>query len=822
VILRTRLPPRCPAILPGAMATCLVTGGAGFLGSHLCDELLRRGHRVICVDNLETGSLANIEHIRVPEFVHYNVDIIDPYFVDEPVDFVYHLASPASPIDYLRLPLHTLKVGSYGTHHTLGLAKLKRARFLIASTSEVYGDPDVHPQPETYWGNVNPIGPRGVYDEAKRYAEALTMAYHRQQGVDTAIVRIFNSILADEQVLFDDGRELRRERVSDLAAWLAPRAVAAGYVPKRAPQSVGLLDAGFSPAMEYPLDLVQVPALAPGGSVVSAQAASLIAHPTDERCYEITTRYGRSIRVTGHHSVFTEGADGEPVARPVEDLEVGDPVAIARRIEVPERDREWVSMLDVWRTAEADPFDLCVEAPGLGERVWERRFDVFGYLAGRRRNKGPNWRNGAWTKIIRMRRSDRVPLTVFRRLGLDEFPTGTVVRMRTQGRSVSMPARIRVTDDLLWLLGLYVAEGHTHESPGNAFVTLSCDETTLERATAIVERDLGLHVVAARASDSRAASVFVHSRLLVLLFEFLGLGENRKRIPGWILGLPLSRLKWFVEGYRQGDGVHSGKTFEAGIRHAFTTVHAELKDDLVVAFARFGLVPSVGRYETTFKQKTGERRYPFWALTLSNVRPWSPLEWDERVEQRLNARVHGDIVWAAIREIREVPATALVYDFSVPEFESFWAGTGVLAHNTYGSRMRPNDGRAIPTFLRQSLQDRPLTVFGDGSQTRSFCFVDDEIRGIIALAESGHHEPVNIGNPEEYTLLELAQTVIDVTKSRSEIVHEALPIDDPQVRQPDITLAREILGWEPTVGLREGLQRTIDAAGPQALIGALR
>src|SRR4051795_13061983 len=175
------------------MSTCLVTGGAGFLGSHLCDELLRRGHRVICVDNFETGSLANIEHIRVPGFVHVHADIIDPFFIDEPVDFVYHFASPASPIDYLRLPLQTLKVGSYGTHHALGLAKLHRARFLTASTSEVYGDPQVHPQPETYWGHVNPIGPRGVYDEAKRYAEALTMAYHRQQGVDTAIVRIFNT-----------------------------------------------------------------------------------------------------------------------------------------------------------------------------------------------------------------------------------------------------------------------------------------------------------------------------------------------------------------------------------------------------------------------------------------------------------------------------------------------------------------------------------------------------------------------------------------------------------------------------------------------------
>jgi dTDP-glucose 4,6-dehydratase len=312
------------------MSTCLVTGGAGFLGSHLCDELLRRGHRVICVDNLETGTLANIEHIRAPNFVHINVDITAPYFVEEPIDFVYHLASPASPIDYLRLPLHTLKVGSQGTHHSLGVAKFKRARFLLASTSEVYGDPQVHPQPESYWGHVNPIGPRGVYDEAKRYAEALTMAYHRQQGVDTAIVRIFN---------------------------------------------------------------------------------------------------------------------------------------------------------------------------------------------------------------------------------------------------------------------------------------------------------------------------------------------------------------------------------------------------------------------------------------------------------------------------------------------------------TYGPRMRPRDGRAIPTFLRQALTDRPITVFGDGSQTRSFCYVSDEIDGLIRLAESGIHQPVNIGNPNEFTLLELAQTVVEVTQSKSEIVFEALPTDDPQVRQPDISLARELLGWEPEVTLRDGLRRTIEQAGVELLVG---
>jgi dTDP-glucose 4,6-dehydratase len=175
------------------MPTSLVTGGAGFLGSHLCDHLLAQGERVICVDNLETGSLHNIEHIRSDAFVFVNHDMTEHLEIDEPLDVVYHLAALASPIDYMRQPLHSLKVGSYGTHNALGLAKFKRARFLISSTSEVYGDPLVHPQPESYWGNVNPIGPRGVYDEAKRYAEALTMAYHNQQGVDTVIARIFNT-----------------------------------------------------------------------------------------------------------------------------------------------------------------------------------------------------------------------------------------------------------------------------------------------------------------------------------------------------------------------------------------------------------------------------------------------------------------------------------------------------------------------------------------------------------------------------------------------------------------------------------------------------
>jgi dTDP-glucose 4,6-dehydratase len=311
------------------MPTSVVTGGAGFLGSHLCDYLLEQGHRVICVDNLETGSLENIAHARGDTFSFVYQNVIDPIHIDEDVDFVFHLAALASPVDYLRAPLASLKVGSYGTHHALGLAKWKRARFLISSTSEVYGDPQVHPQPETYWGNVNPIGPRGVYDEAKRYSEAMAMAYHRQQGVDTAIARIFN---------------------------------------------------------------------------------------------------------------------------------------------------------------------------------------------------------------------------------------------------------------------------------------------------------------------------------------------------------------------------------------------------------------------------------------------------------------------------------------------------------TYGPRMRPNDGRAVPTFVRQALEGKPLTVFGDGTQTRSFCYVDDLIRGLVTLAESPEHLPVNLGNPNEFTMNELAETVLRVTGSKSEVVHEALPVDDPQVRQPDITRARQLLGWEPEIQLEDGLRRMLETLGREPLV----
>ncbi len=182
----------------------LVTGGAGFLGSHLCDLLLARGDGVLCVDNMVTGNAQNIAHIKTDRFSYMRHDVTKPLYLEGKIDFIFHLASPASPVDYMELPIQTLKVGALGTHNMLGLAKEKGARFLLASTSEVYGDPLVNPQSEEYWGNVNPVGPRGVYDEAKRFAEAITMAYYRYHNIDTRIVRIFNTY--GPRMRLNDGR----------------------------------------------------------------------------------------------------------------------------------------------------------------------------------------------------------------------------------------------------------------------------------------------------------------------------------------------------------------------------------------------------------------------------------------------------------------------------------------------------------------------------------------------------------------------------------------------------------------------------------------
>jgi UDP-glucuronate decarboxylase len=760
----------------------LITGGAGFLGSHLCRRLLAEGWDVVCMDNFLTGRPDNVADLIGEGFHLLNVNVTEFIHVPGPLDAVLHFASPASPIDYLKYPIQTLKVGALGTHHALGLAKDKRARFLLASTSEVYGDPQVHPQPETYWGHVNPIGPRGVYDEAKRYAEALAMAYHRSHDVPVGIARIFNSILADEQVVYDDGQELRREPVEDLARRLKGRPLPSDF---------------------------RVPAFDRDGRMRAADSSALIAHPTNARCYEVRTTYGRSIRVTGDHSLFVEGPDGRPEARPVDDLRVGQRVAVASKLEVPERDRQHVSVLDAWDAAGMDPWKLIVRAPQLQQVVWERRQEVLAAIMRHHPSDAPHKRRMLWGEVLNHHRRGQLPLGVLRALAIP-IPAGARVRLRTSGASAELPARVQLTDELLWLLGLYVAEGcRFQDTAKNSFVNISCDPETLRRATKVIERDLGLHVVQASGGGGRSPAIVAHSRLLLLLLDHLGFGAGQKRLPGWVLGLPLSRLKWVIEGYREGDGVHSGKKFVAAKRHEFSTVHTELKDDLVVAFARFGLLPSVGRYSSTFRQRTGERRYPFWRLTLSDVQPWSPLDWDRGTTQRLNARRTGDLVWAQVRAIEEVEPTPFVYDFSVPGLENFWAGTGVMAKNTFGPYMRLDDGRAFCTFTVQALRGQAMTVHGDGSQTRSLCYVDDLIEGIWRLLRSGLVGPVNLGNPEEVTILELARTVARAAGVEPRIEFRPRPVDDPEVRRPDIAKAVAELGWKPEVSLEEGVRRTV-------------
>jgi nucleoside-diphosphate-sugar epimerase len=733
------------------------------------------------MDSLLTGRASNVEDLRGERFQLVKVDVTNYIYVSGPVDAVLHFASPASPIDYLRYPIQTLKVGALGTHHALGLAKEKGARFLLASTSEVYGDPQVHPQPESYWGHVNPIGPRGVYDEAKRFAEAMSMAYDRAHGVPVRIARIFNSILADEQVLYDDGVELRREPVEALAHRLAGRVDLVGY---------------------------RVPAFDDNGTILPAEASALIGHPTTAKCYQVHTRYGRSIRVTGDHSLFVEGPDGSPRPCPVSQLRVGDKVAVAGAVRVPERDRTRVDMVEVWDRAGRDPWSLMIHGPGLGAAGWQRRFDLFAAIAGRNPQTAPRWRSHVWGEIAGHRKRDQLPLGALRALGI-AIPEGARVRLRTPGRSAVLPRFVEMTDEMLWLLGLHVAEGCRFEDPKSAFVTSSCDEATLDRAAKVLQRDLNLHVTRTRASSRRSAAILTHSKLLLLLLDHLGFHAGPKRLPGWVLGLPLARLKWVIEGYREGDGVRSGKKFDAGVRHEFSTTSTDLKDDLVVAFGRFGLLPSIGRQSSTFRQRTGDRRYPFWCLTLARLDPWSPLDWDRGVQQRVNARRTGDLVWAPITGIEEIPATPLVYDFSVPGHENFWAGSGIMAKNTFGPYMRIDDGRAFCTFAVQALRGEPLTVHGDGSQTRSLCYVDDLVEGLWRLLWSEETGPINLGNPEEITVLELARQIGRAVGGEPQIIFEPRPIDDPEMRRPDITAARQRLGWKPQVTLADGIQRTL-------------
>ncbi len=762
----------------------LVTGGAGFLGSHLCDRLLAEGHEVIAMDNLITGNLRNIAHLSgQPRFNFVRHDVSQFIAVEEALDGVLHFASPASPIDYLELPIQTLKVGSLGTHNALGLAMAKKARFLLASTSEVYGDPLVHPQPETYWGNVNPIGPRGVYDEAKRFAEAMTMAYRRAKGVDTRIVRIFNSVLADQPVLLFNDDSLHLEPIADYAR----RVELSADKPRR----------------------VLVPAFDPATLRMELRPASaLIQHPAVSDAFELKLRYGRSVKVTGDHSVFARAADGRPEARPVRDLRAGDYVAIPARIPVVERDRARINLAQEIQNAR-DPDETgewALRHESFRATIHQRREEIHAFLAASGRFRPTrNLRNTIVCATNKWLRGSFLPLDVVRRLSFTP-PEGSEIRpYRSTGRW--LPNEIELTDDLLWLFGFFLAEGAEFSGKKGHFVSFSSDTRYLRRARAIIRRCFGVNAGFVSPTPGRGPAVYAHSKLLHRLFCGI-LALRERRIPAWVMQLPLPRVKHFLEGFRCGDGTHSGK--KLGRELAFDTTSERLSVDLTFLLLRFGVVASVGEYRTTFRKKYGERRFRFFRVTVCEVEDFDILTWDRGVVQTLNARRIGDLVWSMVKEVRPCLLTADVFDFSVPGAENFVAGNGVCCHNTYGERMRPRDGRVVPALIGQALAGEPMTVFGDGSQTRSFCYVSDLIEGIYRLFLSSEGDPVNIGNPRELSVLEFARTIRRLTGTSSEIVFKPLPVDDPRVRQPDIGRARRLLGWEPKVPLEEGLSRTIE------------
>ncbi len=771
------------------MRTVLVTGGAGFIGSHLCRFLLAKKFRVICVDNFLTGAVGNIDGLKgSKDFVFLQHDVTRPLEVSGPVDFVLHFASPASPVDYAAFPIQTLKVGALGTHNMLGLAMAKKAVFLLASTSEVYGDPLVHPQPESYWGNVNQIGPRGVYDEAKRFAEAMTMAYHTYHGMDAKIARIFNSILSDQFVTLFNDSDLHLESI--------------GSYVDNIEKNAGEIKHG-----------IQVPCFNPKTCKISLREVSaVIKHEYSGDAFELSLAYGRTIKVTGDHSIFKKGKDGKPIALPVRELKKGDYVAIPSKLPIVVKDVDSFDILKyLLSKPEEELWSYRTHSALLRPLIAETKSKIYKVFKSNGKSKAMRKGRGMFSVFKNYVENATLPLYIFKKLNLKAMPDATVT---VYGGYTCVPAHIAVDADLLWLLGLYLAEGTSHfQENKSSFIVFSSDERYLNRAAKILTSKFGVHVVRRKAVSNKSPAIYIHSKMLYVVFKdiFKVIREAKTadiRIPSWIFQLPLSKVKHFLEGYKDGDGTHSGK--KLGEELCFDTKFKNFATDMLMLLLRFNIVASFGEYTTKYKQKYGDRLFTFYRLTVCELSDFNILNWDKGVKQKLKANKTGDLVWAWIRGIRKVAATQYVYDFSVPEAENFVAGNGVFCHNTYGPCMRKNDGRVVPNFISQALAGKPLTVYGDGSQTRSFCYVDDLVEGVYRLLMSKVNEPVNLGNSEEYTVMEFANKILKLTKSSSKIYFKPLPVDDPKTRCPDITRAKKLLKWQPKVSVDDGIMRTIE------------
>ncbi|HBE17498.1 MAG TPA: hypothetical protein DEA78_20655 [Cyanobacteria bacterium UBA11159] len=747
----------------------LVTGGAGFIGSHLIDRLMAEGNDVICLDNFFTGRKRNIlKWIGNPYFELIRHDITEPIRLE--VDQIYHLACPASPIHYQYNPVKTIKTNVMGTLNMLGLAKRVKARFLLASTSEVYGDPEIHPQTEEYRGNVNPIGPRSCYDEGKRVAETLAFDYNLQNNVEIRVARIFNSLTGDQKVIYYKGDRLYYETFEECYH-----------------------------RIHQDISDVSVPCFNPeNGEMALKPIAAIWKHKVTKKGYEIGTTWGKKVKITEDHSLFTRDENGLPQAVFGNQLKVGDDVAVPNYIPFIDRPLE-----PFYITDKLEKDGLAIASEDTISYLEQYRNKIHQYLA----EKGVDNRQ-YFSQIRKYEAANRMPLELWQYLGLPISGKEKVVAYKS---SKPIENYIENINNFLWFLGFYLAEGCLVDNQKGYQLLFSSNVKYLEKLVKIAKDIFGYECeIRFDKEEKRAPSVSISSKLIVdLVVNALGFGKNlstQKDIPDWILQLPQKQLVQFLQGFWEGDGNHDAKT--TGSLLIFNSSSQKIIEKLVLILAKFGIVGSVSEFYTTVR-KGDTKQYKSYRITVQGLDDYSILNLGN-VKQTLQAKTTGDLAWAKVKNIEAFDIDEDVYDFSVPEGENFIGGTySICCHNTYGPRMLENDGRVVSNFIVQSLRGESITVYGDGSQTRSFCYVSDLVDGLIRLMNGSHRGPINLGNPDEYTILQLAQAVQLMVNPDAEIIFKPLPQDDPRRRQPDITKAKTWLGWQPTIPLQEGLKLTV-------------
>ncbi len=750
----------------------LVTGGAGFLGAHLCQRLLEEGHEVLCVDNFFTGSKDNVlELLDNPHFELMRHDVTFPLYIE--VDEIYNLACPASPIHYQYDPVQTTKTSVHGAINMLGLAKRVKAKIFQASTSEVYGDPQIHPQPEHYWGHVNPIGIRSCYDEGKRCAETLFFDYHRQHKLRIKVARIFNSLTGDQKVIYFKKNVLFHETFAECYNRIS-----------------------------HDISGVEVPCFDPQGRMVLRPISAIWRHHVTKRGFIIKTTWGRSVKITEDHSLFTRDDNGQPRAVFGHELNLGDEIAVPAQLPFREKRLEPFSILEKL-AAIGLPVNVVSEYISEQCSCYEKQMRA--WLS----KQGVHSRQH-FSYVNRYRKGGCVPLPLWQEM---EIPDEVEYRIAPPFSSKLIKDRVEDIESLLWFLGFYLAEGCLIYNEKQDYQLLfSSNEKYLRKLINVIYSLFGIDTEIRWSGATRAPTVHLRSKVVVeLITKVFGFGtalSTRKTIPTWILQLPKSQLVHFLQGFWEGDGNHDAKT--TGKMLIFNSSSPELIEQLVLLLGRFGIIGSVSKFKTR-PHKSSEKWFTAYRITVQGLNEYDILRLQE-VTQTLQVKTTADLAWGRVVSIEPFEINDYVYDFSVPEYENFIGGTyGICCHNTYGPKMHPADGRVVSNFIIQALNNEPITLYGDGSQTRSFCYVDDLIEAFVRLMNSPDEitGPINTGNPGEFTIRELAEKIIDLTGSRSPLEYRPLPADDPTQRQPDITLAREKLGWEPKISLEEGLKRTI-------------